>query len=399
MAALYLVVACLVSAGASNQTTTTTIKNTTAARSDYWVQTRGSGKNCTQARSESTPLPTIAQGITCISAGETLTIKAGKYIYQFGNDIPNGTSWGNATTIRGAAGQRVIITGSLQYDRGVRFSSASTKQYIIFDNLEFSGTAGTLYNAVKFDARTPPHNHIRLTNSEMHSATTSCILDTGLGSGASEYLNNSIHDCGTSPTKDHGAYIQTDDNIFHNNDVYSNATNGAQFYAWEGAPSNNNVQYNRFYDNGAGGTRGDGVTVDGNNNLVANNLSWDNDLGAGIDCLNGNANMFYNNTVYSNLRGYETSVGCSNTEFRNNIFYLNGSVKNDAGSGTVEQTNLTTDPSFTDPDNDDFTFGPASSAFEAGTDLSPTITDDFLKVTRPLDTYWEIGAYEIAARP
>src|SRR5215475_8185649 len=62
----------------------------------YWVATSGSDSNsCSSAQNNTTPKRTIAAGISCMSAGDTLTVRSGTY--SEGYIFPNGT---NGLTIK-----------------------------------------------------------------------------------------------------------------------------------------------------------------------------------------------------------------------------------------------------------------------------------------------------------
>ena len=120
---------------------------------------------------------------------------------------------------------------------------------------------------------------------------------------------------------------------------------------------------------------------------------WDNNNG-GL-WVRGADNKVYNNTIYSNsgTAGIVINTRTSGTLVTNNINYLNYTDVLDLGSGTVQTTNLTTDPSFANADADDFHLLSGSAARNVGTTLTE-VTDDFDKVARPQEPNYAIGAFE-----
>ena len=68
----------------------------------YYVAKTGNNNNtCTQARSLSTPKHTIAAGLSCLSGGDTLIIKAGTYLEVINHkQVPSGISNSSAQRSR-----------------------------------------------------------------------------------------------------------------------------------------------------------------------------------------------------------------------------------------------------------------------------------------------------------
>jgi len=357
----------------------------------YTAKTGSDGYTCTQVQSESTPKLTIAGGISCMSSGDTLIVKAGTYNESL-NNLPSGSP-GNYTTIKANPTDTVIISRS--GGAAMRAFNGNGKSYIEFDGLIITGA--DLYNGIKIQGGS---HHLRIQNCEIYGAETSGILDntgnTGTFSGGNEILNNSIHNNGRLNSKlDHGLYLTSSDNIVWDNDFYNNSGYGVSNWTSGLYSQNNNYQYNRIYNNGTAGESG-GITVKGFNHVVANNLVWDNAAG-GIWTLGGNNNQFYYNTVYNNRGagngGGITTVGSSNTLVTNNIIYANSANINDLGSGTVFNSNLMTNPSFVNAAANDFRIQPGSPARDSGVALAGTIYD-FDKVPRPQGGGVDIGAYE-----
>jgi len=361
--------------------------NVPAPLTEFHVAKTGMDENtCAQAASPSQPKLTINGGISCLAAGDALIVHAGTYDETIGVSVPNGTSWSDVTTIRANSGDTVIIQRtSGTFARCVEFISGG-KQYIEIDGIDCDGTV-LGYEAVKFAGTT---GFIRINDMEAFGHSNQGILDAATG-GGNEFLNLNVHNNGSSGLQ-HGIYITSDNNKIWDSDFHANSGYGVVLWNSTGTVSNNDIQYNRMWDNGVAGDKG-GFGASGDSNLIANNLVWDNNNG-GL-WVTGTGNKVYNNTIYSNsgTAGIVINTSTSGTLVTNNINYLNDADILDLGSGTVQTTNLTTDPSFADADADDFHLLSGSAARNAGTTLTE-VTDDFDKVARPQESAYAIGAFE-----
>src|SRR4029077_10743256 len=66
--------------GGSIPSLTTSVSNTSSSGNTYYVAPNGSDSNsCSQAQNIITPRKTVAAGIQCLSAGDTLYLRAGTY--------------------------------------------------------------------------------------------------------------------------------------------------------------------------------------------------------------------------------------------------------------------------------------------------------------------------------
>ncbi len=164
---------------------------------------------------------------------------------------------------------------------------------------------------------------------------------------------------------------------------------------------NNEVFNNFFKDAIAGQVHSDQLPAGGhnkiyNNILVGGHWGWVN--------YNGEENdEFYNNTLYKNDIGLHVN-GPKNI-IRNNII-CNWSKKNIVTSGNTLDHNLwwpnwrgkgagdiTGDPLFVNPGQNDFHLKPGSPAINAGAKIS-LVTQDFSGAPRPQGAAYDIGAYE-----
>src|SRR5262249_3554588 len=134
-------------------------------------------------------------------------------------------------------------------------------------------------------------------------------------------LNNRIHHNGIDATQDSGVFSAANDVTIDGNDIYSNKDYGL-FINCPGCQTlRNTVRNNRIHGNLRGM-----IVGTGDNDIVYNNLVYQN--GTGIQVENGGANtQVYNNTIWQNtLAGAEGQCGfTTNTgdTWKNNICYQN----------------------------------------------------------------------------
>src|SRR5262245_26531982 len=159
------------------------------AAATYYVATNGNNSNPGTIGS---PFLTIAKGLSVLSAGDTLYIRAGTYAEYIDNQVPSGTSFSNAVTVSGYPSEVVTIRPN-SGNQHVINANGSGAQYIIFDNLVIDATnAGN--NGMKLQGGP---NHIRVQNCEFKNAVESGILLTD-GSGFNEFINVNSHNNGRS---------------------------------------------------------------------------------------------------------------------------------------------------------------------------------------------------------
>jgi hypothetical protein len=362
------------------------------------------------------PFRTISDGINAMSGGQTLEIAAGTYIEQMGNSIPNGTSWENATTIRAASGDVVKICGQndaqTALNRAIQFTSASQKEYIIFDGFEFDGTipSNGLYHAAKFDGNgldgsafdagaNPPHRYIRFANCVIHNCVASGIIDTNRGLNTHiELVSSTFYTNGGVSDKNHGAYMEGHYCYVRDCDFYDNSGNGLQIYDGTYPPDFADVQRCRSWNNGHRASKGHGFWFQGDDNTVINNLAWDN-YNAGFALPYTNNSAVYHNTSFSNDASqgwYGISVGLlsggSGNVVRNNIVYANvGGRDIFVNAAGTESNNRTTNPNFVDTVSDPPDLR-LSASLNDGFDLTGIVDTDYVGTVR--DATPDSGAYE-----
>jgi parallel beta-helix repeat protein len=354
----------------------------------YYVATDGNDAN---PGGQSQPFRTIKKGVSVLKAGDTLYLRQGTYnesIEPAAMQIPSGTSWTNAITIAGYSGEMAIIT-SINIQDNFDLSVAA---FLIFNNLKMSNyrVAGSSH-------------HIRLIDSEVDgkgqvgSNNLVMIIE---GTTNHEVIRCRVH--GAEPGA-YGFYIKAQNMLIEGNEIYNNGGYGIHLYASGHNDVNNNiVRNNIIYGNGfSDGPRGLSVgaviIASGNNNQFYNNIVYSN-TGTAVSVAytnGGTNNQIYNNTVYGNTGiGIEINTSAPQTVVRNNIVYGNGNVIVDWGAtGTVQSSNLTTNPQFVNASAHDFSLQAGSQAIDAGVAIS-AVTTDIQGVARPKGTSYDIGAYE-----
>jgi parallel beta-helix repeat protein len=368
----------------------------------FYVAPDGSdARTCADARNPRRPKRTLNNAVGCLTPGATLRVRAGLYEESLWDVIPSGSSWAQAVTVAAYPGETVTLRPRAGADRVLHFQNGH--RFIVIDRLILDGV-NVARETVKItygsDPATAAH-HIRLQNSEIKNAPGQGILTTG-AAGHNEFINLSVHDNGRTDFE-HGLYITNDDNLIDRCDVYRNAGWGLHLYS---SPKRNLVRGNRVHDNARAGARGPGIGIYGDDNVVENNVVWNNN--GGVE-LGGNARaQIYNNTIYRNNGGNGGHAGVDLGTSRqavvaNNIIF--GHRENYHGSrllglsGTSLQRNLIdTDPMFVDASSFDLHLRPGSPAIDFGVRIDSVATDaDGL--TRPKGSSYDAGAYTSDSSP
>jgi hypothetical protein len=385
---------------------------------------RGDGNTCSAAQSVSSPKLTIKGGVSCMSGGDTLYVRAGTYNEALNsNTIPSGTgtSWpGGATTIKAYPGETPTMNGNVWI---------SVKSYIVWDGISINGINNP-HPAADGNQESETNifinggDHIRFTNAEVYNCQKLCIL-THDGNGPLsniEFTYLKVHDPGkggwTSANEpaNHNFYVSahftatgpiTIDHVESYNAKGPGPNSwGIQVYSSDPGFLNGVVISNSYvHDNNQGIVVGSGP-----NHKVFNNVLYNNDLSgsyaeAAITVAYGtglNNIQVYNNTIVGNkyAGAYGISVGTygapTNTIIKNNILWQNGndSINLAGGSGTVTGNNrMGVDPNFVNPSTLDFHLQSSSTALNTAANLSSIFTTDKDSKIRPASGNWDPGAY------
>lgn len=412
----------------------------------YYVATTGSDSNPGTVGS---PFLTISKGASVTAPGDTVYIRGGIYtgtanrIASDAYTVPSGTStgWGTtdagAITIKGYPGETATIRHP-NGTNGIKLVDGSP-HYLIIQDLTLDGSLSTSVDEGVYIANNS--HHIRLQRITAAHYWSGAMQFSAFRVAASydytfatfiELLDSDISDAGldTSDTGHGGPglnngyclYALVDYLTIRNTACHDNPGSiGFNIYG-----DNVVMERNRVYHNGrvrAGSSKaginicsaayGDPAGVGGGpalpctNWIFRNNLVYDND-GPGVQIYTGATGVkVYGNSIYGNS-GYGVlgQYYSSGPIIRNNIIYSNSSgsicdlgFTGSCTGGTATQgNNLTTNPGFTNPGVGDFTITSSSPAFDAGANLSPDLTDDFVGTARPVAAAYDIGAYEVSAR-
>jgi hypothetical protein len=363
-----------------------------ASAATYYVATTGNNANsCAAATSTASPKRTIAAGIACMSAGDTLRIRQGTYT-EFITSVASGTSYANAPVIESYPGELATIRPGSGPNKANIIGLGSTSQHhVIFRNLKVDGAGIFQSYTIWLNGA----HHIRFDGVEILNGGSDGVLISGGAQRSDfiEFLNCNVHDNGFDDVG-HGIYIEQADNLVDGCEIHDNHSYGIHVYSGHpGQPNNNIIRNNRVYDNVLGGTGG-GMTIGGVGNLIYNNLVYNNN-GTGIFNKWGNPrnSKLINNTVWGN-RDAGIDNGDSGTLISNNISFGNGGSQILAGSATL-QTNLTTNPGFINAAVGNFRLQVGSVAINLGT-ARAEVKVDMAGVNRPQGSAYDIGAYEFS---
>ncbi len=370
----------------------------------YYVATTGSNSNsCATATIPATPKLTITNGLTCLSASDTLIVRAGTYAESLDSNsitIPSGSSWVSPITIQSYAGETVLI----RPPNGYALNLNNGQTYTIWQDLILDGTnAGTSASGAGFNGST--YNRLlrcEIRNFHRHGATWS--NSTGI-SDHNEMVNCLVHDNGTAVTgtQEHGIYITSSYNLIDGGQYYNNGASGIQIYDSTWLPSNNIVRNVKVYNNSRTFTAhtSPGITINsGSGNKVYNSIIYETrnafSLGVRVDLGASNTEL-YSLTIYGSPgSGLEITGAATGTTYRNVVSYLNTPNLSDSGVSSVASNNSTsgTNPVFVNAGTYDFHLQLGSPLINAGYTLGIPYNTDYAGVSRPKGSAYDIGAYE-----
>jgi hypothetical protein len=356
----------------------------------FYTATDGNDAN---PGSETAPFRTVSKGVSKLTPGATLYVKAGTYAEALIHKIPRGNSWSQPVTVAAYPGHSVTLQPPSGNPAVLRF--VGPQSYIVVRGFILDA-ANVQYDAVKIthSSYSGAAHHIRIQDCEIKNAPQMGIL-TSLGANSNEFVGLSVHDNGQTDFH-HGVYLATDSNLVADSDVYRNSGWGVHVYSQSGSTNFNVIRNNRLFDNARVGARGDGVVLaSGQGHQAYNNLVWGNKRGIVVRA-GARVALVANNAVYANRQdGILLESSSYDTQVRNNISWKNiGPNFNNGASGTVQSNNLMgVDPRFVNVTAFDFRLQAGSPAIDTGTPVS-AVTVDFDGVPRPQHGGYDIGAFE-----
>jgi len=369
------------------------VQNPPPASGLYYTATTGNdGNSCAAAQNASTPKRTIRAGIGCLSAGNTLIVKAGTYAEALSNPFANtGTSWTQVITVKAETPGTVTLKPSSGQD-AMSFQ-ASSQKYVAFDGITVDAASVQTYGVRIWG----PAHHVRFANSKILNAPNqgvSSLTETGT-SGGNEFINvevaytamnanGSLKTCSGSNEGNkagycHAFYLGTSNNLLDGVHLHHNNGYGVQFYPQ--GNSGNVIRNSSSHDN-----VGTGIGSLGTNNKVYNNVVYGNQEGGLL--ITESSALVAHNTVTGNSGGWGnlTLQGSGHT-VKNNIIL--GSI-----SGSLDNTNRTSGSGLF-VGGTDYHLAANSAAINSVACLSQVPVDRD-GVARPQGSSCDQGAYEYA---
>ena len=387
-----------------------------AQAATYHVSKAGSNSNsCAQAQSTGTTKLTIVGGLGCLSAGDTLLVRAGTYDERLTNNIPSGTSWSNKVRIAAYPGETVWLKPTTTNPLGTSIYLSQGQQYIEFDGINIDATVVDatvlLDNRPNQSPAVVAPNHIRMQNSEFknHGSPGGGGAAISLGGSFHEMLNMTVHGTGGP----YAFYISGDDNLIDGCDIYDVSFAGLQIYHGGSSPARNVVRNTKIHDLtvseffGVTDGRMYGLNVTGTDSEIYNNVIYNINYpyqggNAGINLYTSSGTKIYNNTIYNNTTACVYLDGGAKTAvIRNNICYGNtGGGGGIIGSATTSN-NLFTNPLFKDAGAGDFGLLSISSpAYNTGSTVTTatvnglSVSTDKNGIVRLQSRAFDIGALQ-----
>lgn len=380
----------------------------------YYVSAVGSDLNsCATATglSTSSQKRTLSAGVACAVSGDTVYIHGGTSLIPTlftGNlntidsqtyPVNSGSSYGSPITIGAYPGEYVVLQPPSNVS-AVRLTTGTPHYLIIQDlRIDMINTGAFAEGIFAYQA-----HHIRFQRLDVKN---------GYGFGIHiadstpniELLDSRVHDIGDPAggvIDGHGLYWSGSNATITGNEIDNNMGYGIHLYCNTLCPgiepSNNVISNNRVHHNGRHGGTAYGIVVSwGSNNLVVNNLVYQNPGGV-LVYTNSTSSKVYQNSIYSNTpyEGVAMQFYGSAPSLVNNIVYANGTNIQDFGGGTGTPSlvaNVLSNPNFTNPGGNDFTLQ-AGPAVDVGA-CAPGVTTDYTGASRAgKGLSCDAGAYE-----
>lgn len=318
-----------------------------AMATTYNVSKSGSNANsCATAQSGGASAKlTIAAGVSCLSAGDTLVIAAGTYTEAIQNAIPSGSSANARTVIKRNGSDTVILKPSGDQAGGAIIGHWMVS-YVEIDGLELDGTNATNTNGLDVDDEVSTGWYIHdlyIHDADFHgliidggSHTLANIRIVHVGFTTTADLGN-----GTNPGGGHCFYLHFHDSSITNSSAENCGQYGFHQYGTIGGRSNNILTGLVAKNTGRSGV----IIGSGSGNRLSHSIIYSNSNGNSFGGIlsNGSNGRIYNNTIYNNAGSCIYQIFGTGNVFANNLCSANGtnSITEDSTSGNTLTTNLT----------------------------------------------------------
>jgi hypothetical protein len=358
----------------------------------YWVAATGGTGSSTCSSIDGTSDPTvyartIAAGLLCMAAGDTLIVKNGTYTERIAsNQVKSGTA-ASPTIIKSENFRGATLLPPNHVDNSLdTVFWLSGKSWVVLDGFVLDGSnidsPGILLNAASGIVSTDitiQNNEIKHVFGKVGDTASGSCVTTG-GGNRITIRNNKIWDCGfANPAHSHAIYLSGSDGLVEHNEVFQSSSHGVHQYSEAGGKNNNIIRYNVIYE-----TNGPAIIIgSGNNNLAHHNIIWDAGDFENIPAIragtatgaSGTGNRIINNTAYNNLGSACISVGSaqSGAVVKNNLCLVGAINIANTGTGTlgIATNRLSTDTTLVvDALNKRFSPRENSTLINAGENIS-----------------------------
>jgi hypothetical protein len=373
----------------------------------YWVAISGGndGNSCAAAQNRTTPRQHIANGMSCLSGGDTLVVQNGTYTEGMENIIPSGPDSAHPTIVKAENRLGALIQPGTNLSGNANLLSINGGSNITVEGFTFDATGGNSLPVYNIVIVRPPSSNVTLQYNEIRNLAAQDYGTNG-GTGVdiedgvtqARVAHNEIHHIayGFNDNHVHGFYISSQNSVYEFNHIHHFQAYGFQQFTTESNAAGNIYRGNLIHDST---TRAGLYLSSANNTQAYNNVIYAvpaQGIRLGPECGGGCDNgQVYNNTIVGTGGAcLEINGNNSNTKVRNNICWNTSGNIADTGTGTVQDHNLLgTNPLFVNEGAHDYHLAAGSPALNAGVTLG-TFNTDADGVTRPQGSAWDIGAYE-----
>ena len=209
----------------------------------------------------------IAQALSRLSSGDTLTIHAGTY-------AENNLTPPSGVTIEGAPGERVVLRPTGSTAPGFELAGVSNTT---IRNLTVDGSGGAISYGIRIAGQNNTVENVEVANVQNQGIAIYCAGGSnhqGCGHGGNTLRNDHVHGSGSggchgTTARDgfcHGVYVYSDDNVIEGGEYDHNNGWGIQTYG-----SNLTVTNVFVHDNVSGGIVASGTAIQVSNTVVMDN--------------------------------------------------------------------------------------------------------------------------------